>query len=78
MIERRLTELQVELPPVGPQRGHFVPCVQSGNLLFVSAEYDAGAKVIELQRKGLQTTATEVWSSNRLRLHHWVGCRSIR
>ena len=41
-----------------------------GNLLFVSAEYDAGAKVVQLQRNGLQTKATELWSSNRLRLHH--------
>lgn len=41
-----------------------------GNLLFVSAEYDAGAKVIQLTRKGRQTAATELWSSNRLRLHH--------
>jgi outer membrane protein assembly factor BamB len=46
-----------------------------GNLLFVSAEYDAGAKVIELKRKGLQTTATEVWESNRLRLHHGNAMR---
>lgn len=41
-----------------------------GNLLFVSAEYDAGAKVIQLTRKGQQMSATELWSSNRLRLHH--------
>jgi outer membrane protein assembly factor BamB len=41
-----------------------------GNLLFVSAEYNAGAKVVELRRTGQQSTATEVWSSNRLRLHH--------
>ena len=40
------------------------------NLLFVSAEYNAGAKVIELQRSNQQTKATELWSSNRLRLHH--------
>jgi outer membrane protein assembly factor BamB len=45
------------------------------NLLFVSAEYNAGAKVIELQRNGLQTTATELWSSNRLRLHHGNAMR---
>ena len=45
------------------------------NLLFVSAEYDAGAKVIELQRKGQQTTATELWASNRLRLHHGNAMR---
>ena len=29
-----------------------------GNLLFVSAEYNAGAKVVELRRNGLQTSAT--------------------
>ena len=46
-----------------------------GNLLFVSAEYNAGAKVVELQRNGLQTKATELWSSNRLRLHHGNAMR---
>ena len=45
------------------------------NLLFVSAEYDAGAKVIELQRSEQQTKATELWSSNRLRLHHGNAMR---
>lgn len=46
-----------------------------GNLLFVSAEYGAGAKVIELQRNGLRTIAKELWSSNRLRLHHGNAMR---
>jgi len=41
-----------------------------GNLLFFSAEYDAGAKVMHLQRTGNQVKASEVWTSNRLRLHH--------
>ena len=41
-----------------------------GNLLFVSAEYDAGAKMIQLTRNNLQTTATELWTANRLRMHH--------
>jgi outer membrane protein assembly factor BamB len=45
------------------------------NLLFISAEYNAGAKVIELQREGQQTKATELWSSNRLRLHHGNAIR---
>jgi len=45
------------------------------NLLFVSSEYNGGAKVIELTRKGDQTTATELWSSNRLRLHHGNAMR---
>jgi len=45
------------------------------NLLFVSSEYNAGSKVIELKRSGLQTVATELWSSNRLRLHHGNAMR---
>lgn len=46
-----------------------------GNLLFFSAEYDAGAKVVHLERNGLKTKATEVWTSNRLRLHHGNAMR---
>ena len=34
-----------------------------------------GRKVIELQRDGLQTKATELWYSNRLRLHHGNAMR---
>jgi len=45
------------------------------NLLFVSSEYDGGAKVIELQRQGLQTKATELWSNIRFRLHHGNAMR---
>jgi outer membrane protein assembly factor BamB len=51
------------------------PVWGSGNLLFVSAEYDAGSKVIQLKRNGMQTAATEVWASNRLRLHHGNAMR---
>ncbi len=46
------------------------PVWAPGNLLFISSEYDAGAKVIKLTRTGMQTKAQEVWSVNRLRLHH--------
>lgn len=41
-----------------------------GNLLFVSAEYGAGSKMIRLERKGDRTVATAAWTSNRLRLHN--------
>ena len=41
-----------------------------GNLLFFSAEYDAGAKVMHLERTGNRVKSAEVWASNRLRLHH--------
>ncbi len=40
------------------------------NVMFISSEYNGGAKGIELRRNGQQTTATELWSSIRLRLHH--------
>ncbi|MDX2154369.1 MAG: PQQ-binding-like beta-propeller repeat protein [Bryobacteraceae bacterium] len=42
----------------------------TGQLLFISAEYDAGAKAVRLTRAGQQVKPEEVWSSNRLRLHH--------
>ena len=41
-----------------------------GNLLFVSAEYGAGSKMIRLRREGRQVKAEEAWSANRLRLHN--------
>jgi outer membrane protein assembly factor BamB len=45
------------------------------NLMFVSAEYNAGAKVVELQRSGTQTVVKELWSTPRLRLHHGNAMR---
>ena len=45
------------------------------NILFISSEYNAGAKAIELTRSGQQTTARELWASNRLRLHHGNAIR---
>jgi outer membrane protein assembly factor BamB len=51
------------------------PVWGADNLLFVSSEYNGGAKVIELQRNGLQTKATELWNSIRLRLHHGNAMR---
>ncbi len=51
------------------------PVWGAGNLLFFSAEYDAGAKVMHLQRTGNQVKANQVWESNRLRLHHGNAMR---
>lgn len=56
--------LAVSTPVVGPD-----------NLLFVSAEYDAGAKMIELKREGNGVKATELWDNIRLRLHHGNAMR---
>lgn len=51
------------------------PVWGAGNLLFVSAEYGAGSKMIHLERNGTQTKATELWNSPRLRLHHGNAMR---
>jgi outer membrane protein assembly factor BamB len=51
------------------------PVCGPDNVLFVSAEYNAGAKGIQLERVGNATKATELWSSNRLRLHHGNAIR---
>jgi outer membrane protein assembly factor BamB len=51
------------------------PVFGPDNLMFISAEYNAGAKTIELQRHGQQTTAKELWTSPRLRLHHGNAMR---
>jgi outer membrane protein assembly factor BamB len=46
------------------------PLWMPGHLLFVSSEYNGGAKVIALQRQSEQVNAKELWASNRLRLHN--------
>jgi len=51
------------------------PLWSRDNLLFVSAEYNAGTKGIELRRNGQQTVARELWHSPRLRLHHGNAMR---
>ncbi len=45
------------------------PVWGDGNLLFTSSAYDGGSRVIRLTRANGRTTAEELWSSNRLRLH---------
>lgn len=39
------------------------------NLLYVSAAYDGGARVVRLSRSAESTRAETVWTSNRMRLH---------
>ena len=41
----------------------------SHKLLFVSAGYGSGSRVVELRRNGPATTATERWYNNRVRVH---------
>ena len=46
-----------------------------GNLLFVSSAYNGGACVLHLAQSGGKTKVDELWSSNRMRVHH---CDVIR
>ena len=36
--EARLKELGIELPPIGAAAGLYLPCVRTGNLLFISGQ----------------------------------------
>jgi outer membrane protein assembly factor BamB len=42
---------------------------EKDHLLFFTAAYDGGSKVLELSRNGQTTTARELWFSNKLRVH---------
>lgn len=41
-----------------------------GNLLFISSAYNGGARVLHLAQSGGKTRVDELWSNNRLRVHH--------
>jgi len=41
-----------------------------GNLLFISSAYNGGARVLHLAQAGGKTKVEELWSSNRMRVHH--------
>jgi len=45
------------------------PVWGAGNLLFCSAAYNGGSRVLRLTRANGKTTAEELWASNRMRLH---------
>ena len=40
-----------------------------GNVLVISSAYSGGSRGLRLARAGARTTVTELWSSNRLRVH---------
>tara|TARA_B100001123_G_scaffold451078_2_gene626622 strand:- start:882 stop:2165 length:1284 start_codon:yes stop_codon:yes gene_type:complete len=46
-----------------------MPLWGSDNLLFLSSAYDSGSRVLRLDHSAGQTTATELWFNNRIRLH---------
>jgi outer membrane protein assembly factor BamB len=46
-----------------------------GNLLFISSAYNAGARVLHLAQSGGKTKVEELWSGNRIRVHHTNAIR---
>lgn len=55
-----------------PTRGAFnisTPVWGDGNILFTSSAYDGGSRAVRLTRQGEETTAEELWFSNRMRVH---------
>ncbi len=40
------------------------------NLLFISSAYNGGARVLHLAQSGGKTKVEELWSGNRMRVHH--------
>ncbi|MFQ5494230.1 MAG: PQQ-binding-like beta-propeller repeat protein [Phycisphaerae bacterium] len=46
------------------------PLWNGKDLIFGSAAYGSGARVIRLERKGDRTVPTELWHSKKMRVHH--------
>jgi outer membrane protein assembly factor BamB len=44
---------------------------QEGNLLWVASQLDGGTRVLHLTRGEDATSVEEVWSSNKMSIHHW-------
>lgn len=45
------------------------PVWESDNLVFMSSAYGTGSRAIQLARNGNQTTASQLWANNRMRVH---------
>jgi hypothetical protein len=63
-------------PAVGPSDWNFhfniaTPLwTAEDGLLFLSAAYGIGSRVLQLTRKGDRTDVSELWQSGRMRVHH--------
>jgi outer membrane protein assembly factor BamB len=56
--------LNISIPVWGPD-----------NILFISSAYNGGSKALQLSQMGGKTTVKQLWSSNRMRLHHGNAIR---
>jgi len=60
--EQQIKTLGLELPPVPPPAGNYVPCVQTGNLLFLSGKGPIGLPVGKV---GADTSVEEAYEHAR-------------
>jgi hypothetical protein len=51
------------------------PLWSTGDLLFVSSEYNAGGRVLELKREGNGVRSSQLWHNPRIKLHHGNAIR---
>lgn len=66
-IAQRLTELDIELPRAGKPVANFVPCVQTGNTLFVSGQVTAwNGEYRHVGKVGRDITVEEAQKAARL------------
>jgi outer membrane protein assembly factor BamB len=52
-----------------------LPIWGEDKVLFVSSAYSGGSRALQLARAGEKTQVKELWSSNKLRIHHGNGLR---
>ena len=66
-IEARLKELGIELPQATTPQFNFVPCVQTGNVLFVSGQVSArDGKLLHVGKVGRDIQVEEAQQAARL------------
>lgn len=46
-----------------------MPVWADGNILFLSSAYNGGSRALKLSQKAGKTTVTELWHTNRMRVH---------
>jgi len=64
--EQRLRELGIDLPQVPRPRWAYVPCVRSGNLVFVSGQIASdGRGVLHPGKVGRDVTVEQAWAAAR-------------
>lgn len=66
-------ELLWRHPVAATMNFHFniaTPVWGAGNLLFVSSAYGVGGRALQLRIEGGRTVVTELWQSERTRVHH--------